>query len=59
MTRDVDLLVDEPELALEPDDLLACTVAERAALTVIDDDLLQGYRPRVIVASATRWTARP
>jgi hypothetical protein len=27
--------------------------------SVVEDDSGYGYSPRVIVASATRWTARP
>jgi hypothetical protein len=33
--------------------------AEVALRRVVEDDAGYGYRPRVIVASATRWTARP
>jgi hypothetical protein len=33
--------------------------AEPAPLGAVDDDPGYGYRPLVVVASATRWTARP
>jgi hypothetical protein len=35
------------------------TLAEVTAFGGVDDDARYGYSPRVIVASATRWTARP
>jgi hypothetical protein len=33
--------------------------AQVATGRVIEDDVYYGYSPRVVVASATRWTARP
>ena len=33
--------------------------AQMALRSVIENDADYGYRPRVIVASETRWTARP
>ena len=56
---DIDL--DELEWHLGPNGLehppgRGAQVARRG---VVEDDSRYGYRPRVIVASATRWTASP
>jgi hypothetical protein len=40
-------------------DDLERTSAEAAVGRVVDGDTGYGYKPRVVVASATRWTARP
>jgi hypothetical protein len=59
IARDVDL--PELEWLLGPDRLehAARRVAQVALRSVIENDSDYGYRPRVIVASETRWTARP
>ena len=59
VAADVDLF--ELELVLLPKrcERALGTLAEVAAFGVIQDDLRYGYNPRVVVASATRWTARP
>jgi hypothetical protein len=56
---DVDLL--ELELVLLPKrcERAPGTLAEMTAFGVVEDDSRYGYSPRVVVASATRWTARP
>jgi hypothetical protein len=60
VATDVDLLQVERELVAKLLERCPCTLAEVAALGVVEDDLGRyGYRPRVVVASATRWTARP
>jgi hypothetical protein len=57
--RDVDLL--ELELLLRPKrlELGASALAEVAIRSVEERDPDYGYRPRVVVASATRCTATP
>jgi hypothetical protein len=59
VSRDVDLL--ELERLLGPGRLEHATRcrAQVALRSVIENDSDYGYRPRVIVASETRWTARP
>ena len=59
VAADVDLLELEPELVPRGVDDALRGRAEVAALGVVEDDAGYGYRPRVIVASETRWTARP
>ena len=56
---DVHLGELEAELVLERADRLARPLAEVAVPRVIQRDDRYGYRPRVIVASATRFTAMP
>ena len=56
---DRDLLDLEAELGAQLRELRPGPLAERAALRVIERDDVYGYRPRVIVASATRPTPRP
>ena len=56
---DVDDLELELELGLRLAHDLERARAEAAAWRGVDGDLRYGYRPRVVVASATRWTARP
>ena len=60
------LSADVHQLELELDgrahlfDDLEHTLAEPAVGGVVDRDLRRyGYRPRVVVASVTRWTASP
>jgi hypothetical protein len=55
---DVDELELEAELGMYLLDDLDRTVAEAAVCGVVDPDRY-GYRPRVVVASATRCTASP
>jgi hypothetical protein len=60
VAADVDLA--QLELVLPPQlgELPARPLAEMAALGVVDGDARRyGYNPRVVVASATRWTASP
>jgi hypothetical protein len=59
VAADVDLF--ELELVLLPKrcERAQRTLTEMTAFGVIQDDLRYGYNPRVVVASATRWTARP
>jgi hypothetical protein len=59
VAADVDLLVVERELRTGGLDHAPRGGAEVATLGVEEDDLGYGYNPRVIVASPTRWTARP
>ena len=59
IAADVDLLQLEAELVPRGADDTLRGSAEVAALGVVEDDPGYGYRPRVIVASETRWTARP
>jgi hypothetical protein len=59
VAADVDLLQLEPELVPRRVDDPARGGAEVAPFGVVEDDVGYGYRPRVIVASETRWTARP
>lgn len=59
VAADVDLLQLEAELVPRRVDDAQRGRAEVAALGVVEDDAGYGYRPRVIVASETRWTARP
>jgi len=54
---DVHELELEPELGLQVADDLERALAEPAVGRVVERDY--GYRPRVVVASATRWTASP
>jgi hypothetical protein len=56
---DRDLLELEAELGAQLGELRPRPLAERAALGVVEGDPRYGYRPRVIVASATRPTPRP
>jgi hypothetical protein len=56
---DVDQLELEGKLAVQRRDDLERTRAEAAVGRVVDGDSRYGYKPRVVVASATRWTARP
>jgi hypothetical protein len=57
--RNVDQLDVEPELVAQRRDDLERTRAKAAVSRVVDGDSCYGYRPRVVVASATRWTASP
>jgi hypothetical protein len=59
IAADVDLF--ELELVLLPKrcERVQRALAEVTAFGVIQDDFRYGYSPRVVVASATRWTARP
>ena len=57
---DVDFLERERHLLAHAREDGARSVAERAALGVVErDPALYGYSPRVVVASATRRTASP
>ena len=56
---DVDLLELEALVGLRGEDDPFRRLAEVAARGRVEDDAGYGYRPRVMVASATRWTARP
>jgi hypothetical protein len=59
VAADVDLLQLEPQLVPRRVDDTPRGDAEVAPLGVEEDDAGYGYSPRVIVASETRWTARP
>jgi hypothetical protein len=59
VAADVDLLQVEPEVVPSGTHDTLRSSAEVAPLGVVEDDVGYGYRPRVIVASETRWTARP
>ena len=59
VAADVDLFQLEPELVPRGAHDALRGGAEVAPLGVVEDDAGYGYRPRVIVASETRWTARP
>lgn len=59
VAADVDLLQLEPELVSSGLDHAPCCRAQVAPVGVVEDDAGYGYRPRVMVASETRWTARP
>jgi hypothetical protein len=59
VAADVDLLELEPQLVPRRLDDPARGGAEVTPFGVEEDDAGYGYRPRVIVASETRWTARP
>jgi hypothetical protein len=59
VTADVDLLELEPQLVARRVNDPPRGGAEVTPLGVEEDDAGYGYRPRVIVASETRWTARP
>ena len=59
VAADVDLLELEPQLVPRRVDDPARRGAQVAPLGVVEDDVGYGYKPRVIVASETRWTARP
>ena len=56
---DVDLLELEVLLAAQLGQLRSRALAEMAVGGVVEGDPDYGYRPRVVVASATRWTASP
>jgi hypothetical protein len=58
---DVDLLEVERDVAANVRERRPCALAEMAADRVVEPDRPSGYgyRPRVVVASATRCTARP
>ena len=58
--RDVDLVDDETELGRESPELVPRPLAEVAVLRDEEcDGRAQGYSPRIVLASATRETARP
>jgi hypothetical protein len=60
VSGDVDELEIERELGLHLAHDLERALAEPAVRRVVERDLPRyGYRPRVVVASVTRWTARP
>jgi hypothetical protein len=59
VARDVDLLELELELRLHRLERRARSVAKAATRRTVENDATYGYRPRVVVASETRWTARP
>jgi hypothetical protein len=60
VTGDVDLGELEVRICRDGDERLARALAEVAARRVVEDDLRRyGYRPLVVVASATRMTASP
>ena len=56
---DRDLLELEAELLLRLDDRRPRAIAEVATLRAVEPDAGYGYSPRVVVASATRFTASP
>jgi len=56
---DRDLLELEPEVVAQSEQLSPRALAEMAPVGFEEDDAGYGYNPRVIVASATRRTARP
>ena len=56
---DEELDEHESEHVPKGGDSLARTLAEVAPLRTVEPDLDYGYRPRVVVASATRFTASP
>jgi hypothetical protein len=56
---DVDLLQLEAFLAAQLGQLHPGAFAEVAVGGVVEGDPGYGYKPRVVVASATRWTASP
>ncbi len=59
LATDVDELELEPELVLDGAHDLERPHAEVTVGGVIEADARYGYRPLVVVASATRWTASP
>jgi hypothetical protein len=59
VTGDVDLLEVEVELCPQPVERRAGSVAQAATRRAVENDAAYGYRPRVVVASETRWTASP
>ena len=59
VAADVDLLVVERRLGSNGLKHAPRGGAEVATLGLVEDDAGYGYNPRVIVASPTRWTARP
>ncbi len=59
VAADVHLLQLEAELVPRGLDDTLRRRAEVAFLGLVEGDAGYGYRPRVIVASETRWTARP
>jgi hypothetical protein len=56
---DVDLVDLEPQLRRERLELVARAVAQVAVSGRVEGDRPQGYSPRIVLASATRETARP
>jgi hypothetical protein len=56
---DVDFLQLDIAVRRHGDECLARALAQVAARRVVEDDLGYGYRPLVVVASATRMTAQP
>jgi hypothetical protein len=57
---DVDLRELEVGVGADGDERLPRPLAEVTTGCVVEDDLRRyGYKPRVVVASATRMTARP
>jgi hypothetical protein len=58
-TGDVDLGDTEAELRREGSELLPRALAQVAIAGDEERDRLQGYSPRIVLASATRETARP
>jgi hypothetical protein len=56
---DLDLLQLEAELVPKPNHGFPRALAEVAPLRAVETNLGYGYRPRVVVASATRFTASP
>ena len=60
VSGDVDDVGLEAELGARRSHDLESARTEAAVRSVVDGDAsCYGYRPRVVVASATRWTARP
>ena len=60
VTGDVDLRELEVRVRGDCDERLPRPLAQVAARRVVEDDLRRyGYKPRVVVASATRMTASP
>jgi hypothetical protein len=59
VAADVDLLELEPQLVPRRVNDPARGGAEVTPRGVVEDDVGYGYKPRVIVASETRWTASP
>lgn len=59
VSTDVDLLELEGHFGSHRLDRAPRSRAEVAAFGVVEDDPRYGYRPRVMVASETRWTASP
>jgi hypothetical protein len=59
LTGDVDFLELEGLLGAQLGQLRPRALTEMAVGGVVEGDPDYGYRPRVVVASATRWTASP